>query len=372
MLNSRLKDKKTNLTSFWNWGPLLFSGFYLLPSIFQIESTDFMQMFTIVLLYLIFIYLYVKATQRGTEQVWLQLMSLILVCVIASYLTVGSATLFGFVAYIVGYNFSNRARIFAISILLLALLSSSQIINENYAEYFLSGSLILLVALFSYGIAGRNEFFHKRREVQNSKQLEQFAAIAERERIARDLHDVLGHSLSSIALKAELASKLSQANRQAQARSEIFQVAELARELLSDVRKVVTDLKELDIDTQINRLIVRLEESGFKVIRNIKVVDLPAKLEGVVNLIIKEAVTNILRHSSAKYCEISILQTLDSVDIKMKNNANETSQVTLGNGLSGIKERALQLGGKAEFSFCNQQFVAFIKLPLSIKSEQAE
>jgi len=177
MLNSRLKDKKTNLTSFWNWGPLLFSGFYLLPSIFQIESTDFMQMFTIVLLYLIFIYLYVKATQRGTEQVWLQLMSLILVCVIASYLTVGSATLFGFVAYIVGYNFSNRARIFAISILLLALLSSSQIINENYAEYFLSGSLILLVALFSYGIAGRNEFFHKRREKQNSKQLEQFAAL---------------------------------------------------------------------------------------------------------------------------------------------------------------------------------------------------
>lgn len=325
MFNSRLKDKKTNLTSFWNWGPLLFSGFYLLPSIFQIESTDFMQMFAIVLLYFIFIYLYVKATQRGTEQVWLQLMSLILVCVIASYLTVGSTTLFGFVAYIVGYNFSSRARIFAISILLLALLSSSQIINENYAEYFLSGSLILLVALFSYGIAGRNEFFHKRREEQNSKQLEQFAAIAERERIARDLHDVLGHSLSSIALKAELASKFSQANRQAQAGSEIFQVAELARELLSDVRKVVTDLKELDIDTQINRLIVRLEESGFKVIHNIKIVDLPAKLEGVANLIIKEAVTNILRHSSSKYCEISILQTLDSVDIKMKNNANENS-----------------------------------------------
>lgn len=355
---SNIKSK-----TFWSWGPLLFTGFYLLPTLFNFSQLSALNISATLGFYIAFVALYIKAVDKSVGQVTKLFVVMVIVCVSASFFTTGTSTLFGFTAYIAGFSFIKLPRVAAIVSVFLGVAASAYITGIHNPEYFLAGSLILSIALFSFGAAARKEYIHKMREQESAKQLEQLAAIAERERIARDLHDILGHSLSSIALKSELASKLNLAERYSQANNEIEQVAELARALLSDVRSAVSDLKELNMHTQLNTFHQRLIEQGFTVKLKAKVDKLPAAVEGVANLIIKEAVTNLMRHSRSKRCNIHVEQTQQQLFINISNQ-DDCSNITLGNGLTGIKERAVQLGGTADLKI-GQSFGLKIELPLS-------
>ncbi|WP_064436030.1 sensor histidine kinase [Pseudoalteromonas neustonica] len=336
-LQSRIKQ-------FWNWGPLLFTGFYLLPTFFNFEQLSVLNITATLLFYCAFIVLYIKAINCANTNVTALFIAMLTACVGASFFTSGTSTLFGFTAYIAGFCFTKTSRLAAGLSVIVGVICSAYIIDLHGPEYFLGVAIILSVALFTFGFAGQKERTYKQREQESAKQLEQLAAIAERERIARDLHDILGHSLSSIALKAELASKLNQAQRYPQANSEIEQVAELARQLLSDVRSAVSDLKQLNISNQVATLMERLKEQGFDVDLHIDINKLPVKVEGIASLIIKEAVTNLLRHSKNKRCAIYIKQSEEQLEINIVNY-DLCEKVNKGNGLNGIKERASQLGG---------------------------
>ncbi|TGE85103.1 sensor histidine kinase [Pseudoalteromonas sp. KS88] len=359
---NKLLDKYIKTKSFWNWGPLLFTGFYLLPTIFNFSQLSTLNITVTLLFYIAFIVLYIFAVNKKLGNVTPLFSGMVLVCVSASFFTPGTSTLFGFTAYIAGFSFTKFAKWIAIGCVFLCVLLSAYLADVNNPEYFLAGSLILSIALFSFGAAARKEHIHKMREHESAQQLEQLAAIAERERIARDLHDILGHSLSSIALKSELASKLNHAERYAQANTEIDQVAELARQLLSDVRNAVSDLKQLNIHSQLNALHQRLLEHGFDVIFKVDVDKLPASVEGVANLIIKEAVTNLMRHCVSKQCEIDVEQTSEQLNILI-TNPDACDKIAMGNGLNGIKERAEQLGGSAHIQI-GQSFKLNVSLPL--------
>lgn len=353
---------KIKSKNFWSWGPLLFTGFYLLPTIFNFSQLSVLNISATLGFYVVFVVLYIKAVGKDLGQVTELFVAMVIICVSASFFTTGTSTLFGFTAYIAGFSFIKLPRIIAILTVFISVSLSAYITDTHNAEYFLAGSLILSVALFSFGAAARKEHIHKMRERQSAQQLEQLAAIAERERIARDLHDILGHSLSSIALKSELASKLNQAERYTQANSEIDQVAELARQLLSDVRNAVSDLKQLNIHSQLNALHQRLLEHGFDVMFKADVDKLPASVEGVANLIIKEAVTNLMRHCASKQCEIDVEQTTEQLNILIIN-PDACDKLAMGNGLNGIKERAEQLGGSAHIQI-GQSFKLNVSLPL--------
>lgn len=353
---------------FWKYGHLIFTGFYLLPIMINFANLTANNIFMSLALYIAFIMLYVKAINCQDTDPTKLVIAMLLVCFSATFYTSGTPTLFGFVAYIVGYAYSKQQRIYSALVVILTVLLSAYIGDIAKVEYFLAISLILCAALFSYGIAAKRELQYKIREQENATQLEQLAAIAERERIARDLHDILGHSLSSIALKAELANKLNQGERYTQANTEIAQVAELARQLLSDVRSAVSDLKQLNLASQISQLKQRLTAQGFEADFNVKLNALPAKVEGIASLIIKEAVTNLLRHSSTKKCIVSITQNQQQLIINVVDHA-PCSSIKPGNGLNGIKERAEQLDGKATFT-CENNFSLNVMLPLTTKDFQ--
>ena len=210
---------------FWKYGHLIFTGFYLLPLIINFASFTVNQIVMSLAFYVAFILLYIKAINCKSAGVTKLFVAMLLICFCATFYTTGTPTLFGFVAYIAGYSYSSRQRIYAAFAIIFTVLSSTYIGDIGKVQYFLGVALILCATLFSYGIAAKRESLYKKREQESANQLEQLAAIAERERIARDLHDILGHSLSSIALKAELANKLNQGERYAQANSEIAQVA---------------------------------------------------------------------------------------------------------------------------------------------------
>lgn len=360
---STVVNKHIKAKSFWSWGPLLFTGFYLLPTIFNFSQLSVLNITATFTFYIAFIVLYIFAVNKKLGDVTPLFIAIILVCVCASFFTTGTSTLFGFAAYIAGFSFTKLTKWGAIGSVFFGVLFSAYITDIRNPEYFLGGSLILSIALFSFGAAARKEHTHKLREQESAKQLEQLAAIAERERIARDLHDILGHSLSSIALKSELASKLNHAERYSQANNEIDQVAELARQLLSDVRSAVSDLKELNIHSQLETLHHRLTSQGFDVVFKAQIDKLPAVVESVASLIIKEGVTNLMRHSISKQCEITITQTDEQLEITITNQ-DKCEKVTFGNGINGIKERTAQLGGIVKIN-TGKNFDLNVKLPLS-------
>ena len=353
---------------FWKYGHLIFTGFYLLPLIINFSSFTVNQIVMSLAFYIAFILLYIKAINCKSAGVTKLFVAMLLICFCATFYTTGTPTLFGFVAYIAGYSYSSRQRIYAAIAIIFTVLLSTYIGDIGKVQYFLGVALILCATLFSYGIAAKRESLYKKREQESANQLEQLAAIAERERIARDLHDILGHSLSSIALKAELANKLNQGERYAQANNEIAQVADLARQLLSDVRNAVSDLKQLNLVSQIAQLEQRLIEQGFSVKVNANLSTLPAKVEGFAGLIIKEAVTNLLRHSSTKNCAINIDQTVQQLLITVIDYA-PCNTLKAGNGLNGITERAEQLKGSAKFT-CGDTFTLNVMLPITDKDLQ--
>ena len=354
--------------NFWSWGPLLFTGFYLLPTIFNFSQLSALNIGVTLGFYVAFIALYIRAVDKSLGQVTELFVAMLIICVVASFFTTGTSTLFGFTAYIAGFSFVKLPRVIAIVSVFLGVVVSAYVAGINNPEYFLAGSIILSIALFSFGAAAKKEYIHKMREQESAKQLEQLAAIAERERIARDLHDILGHSLSSIALKSELASKLNHAQRYTQANDEIDQVAELARALLSDVRNAVSDLKQLNINSQLDKFVQRLQEQDFSVELQASINNLPAQVEGIAILIIKEVVTNLLRHSVSKRCAIVILQDHHQLTIDVMNH-DSCEVIKSGNGLNGIKERVTQLAGTVNIEG-GQCFRIKVVLPLTTRMEK--
>ena len=136
------------------------------------------------------------------------------------------------------------------------------------------------------------------------------ATLAERERIGRDLHDLLGHTLSVVALKSELARKLIDRDLDA-ARSEIGEVERVARDALSQVRNAVSGIRSTALSAELVAATALLEAQGVKVKCETENVKLPHDRETALALSLREAATNIRRHSGASGVTIRVQQGTD-------------------------------------------------------------
>ena len=170
------------------------------------------------------------------------------------------------------------------------------------------------------------------------------AKVAERERIARDLHDLLGHTLSLVILKAELATKLADRDP-ARAREEIRDVERIAREALAEVRAAVTGYRAGGFTTEIQHARSALATAGIALETDVHTVpQLPPGHEAVLSLALREAVTNIVRHSGARQCRMSLHAT-DSLCTMRITDDGRGGDAPFGSGLSGMRERLEILGG---------------------------
>jgi two-component system sensor histidine kinase DesK len=175
------------------------------------------------------------------------------------------------------------------------------------------------------------------------EEVERMAKVAERERIARDLHDVLGHTLSVIVLKSELAAKL--ADRDVvRAAAEIREVEQIARETLSELRSAVAGYRSAGIDAEFARARSVLEVAGVSVACESARVPLTATQEGVLALAMREGVTNIIRHARARTCRLQLRQGAGHVRLEIADDGSGESG-NEGFGLAGMRERVEALGG---------------------------
>ena len=177
-------------------------------------------------------------------------------------------------------------------------------------------------------------------------EIEHLAKVAERERIARDLHDVLGHTLSLIILKSELASRLADRDTD-RAIHEIRDVERISREALSEVRAAVTGYRSAGLQSELQMSRATLEAAGISVHIERNPVVMSAQEESVLALALREATTNIIRHSDAHNCTIAVQQNGSSRTLMIRDDGKGGSSPE-GSGMTGMRERVSAIGGVLE------------------------
>ena len=181
------------------------------------------------------------------------------------------------------------------------------------------------------------------------EEVERMAQVAERERIARDLHDVLGHTLSLIVIKSELASKLADRG-DARASAEIRDVEKIAREALAELRQALAGYRAAGIAAEVERARSTLESAGIVVDYAGEDVRLPAAQETVLSLALREGVTNVVRHARATTCRLRIAQLADLCRLEIADDGAGGGERE-GLGLLGMRERVEALGGRVRREF---------------------
>lgn len=192
-------------------------------------------------------------------------------------------------------------------------------------------------------VAAQRMRANRKLELAN-EEIAHLAKVAERERIARDLHDVLGHTLSVVVLKSELAGKLLDRDPE-RARSEIGEVEQIARKALGEVREAIRGYRSEGLAAEIDRAHKTLDAAGVILECVAKPPQLAPAEETVLSLIVREAVTNIVRHAQASTCRLECTASEDGTALLVEDNGRGGIRAE-GNGLRGMRERVESLGGQ--------------------------
>ncbi len=221
--------------------------------------------------------------------------------------------------------------------------------------------------------------------VRTCLELNRLAKVAERERIARDLHDVLGHTLSLIALKTELAGRLLTRNGDAErARAELADVEDISRQALGEVQQTILGDRAETLEEELERARLTLRTAGIAVDFQRERLSVDAVHESVLGFALREAVTNIVRHSRASTCHIRLQQTAQECLLEVRDDgrgcplqdaakAGQTDGDSegqhdgprKGEGLRGMHERVEAIGGSVRLDVSTGTRL-LVRLPASL------
>ena len=210
-----------------------------------------------------------------------------------------------------------------------------------FATTAVMASMLVFYTLYSRSIERSN------RSIRLSQQeVQRLAQSAERERIGRDLHDVLGHTLSLIVMKSELASRLFDRDPTAAA-VQIREVEKIARDSLGQIRVAVAGIRLAGLEAELANARLSLLSADIQLHYQLAAMELSTDVETVLALAVREAVTNIIRHSNAGHVEIELVKIKNELQLQISDDGKNTL-VTPGHGLSGMRERLELLGGRLE------------------------
>ena len=219
---------------------------------------------------------------------------------------------------------------------------------------------------FSIMIGGVNVFQREMAKKNTQLKLSQeevkrLATTAERERIARDLHDLIGHTFSMLTMKAQLAQKLFDHDTD-KARQEIAELEQISRSALAEVREAVTGYRQKDMATELANAKTLLNSIEVDFHYHIPETPLPANIDSTLGFIVREAVTNLVKHANATRCQITLSEAARQLKLTIADNGSSKAGPE-GNGLKGMRERVAQLGGELSLDH-TQGFCITVTVPL--------
>jgi two-component system sensor histidine kinase DesK len=237
--------------------------------------------------------------------------------------------------------------------------------NASAADtaYLSCSSLVLSIAVFAIA-----RLSHVIRYVDaRSSELAQFAVIKERMRLARDLHDMLGYGLSAIILKTEFARRQVNCDP-GRARDELAEVLGIAREALADARVVANCYRKISLAKEAAPVASLLAAAGIDAQVEIRCGVLDEKVDVVLAIVLREAATNVLRHSQARNCSIEAGIVGDTVHLRITNDGVRRPAASdhHGSGLENLSTRLAAIGGRLTAQAHDSRFSVLAEVPLTL------
>lgn len=266
----------------------------------------------------------------------------------------GASVFIIYASMFLGWIFENARRsLIAVGVLVVVLSVDAVLFHAPLAFWGTSVIVSIGVGLSNTFFAERNRALAKLRLAQD--EIEHLAKVAERERIARDLHDVLGHTLSLIIVKSTLVGKLLDKTGShdtfdpQRAKNEVADIEKVSREAMAEIRSTLRGYNTYKLGEEFRRAKATLNSAGVAVESQTAEVNLSPAQESVVALIMREAVTNVVRHAHAHNCRLLLGTNNGSCVLEIHDDGRAAFPRGFhveGNGLRGMRERIEALGGR--------------------------
>jgi two-component system sensor histidine kinase DesK len=360
--------------------PYVWVVFCILPFYFIFRSSSTPEVVSGIVMILLFFVCY---RQSFVSRGWLvyfwtsvQILISIAMTVLFSYVYFSI-----FLAFFIG-NIKNRAGFYT----LYAIHLVSTFITVNYGlvtqnKLFFQQFPFILICLIVVILLPFNTYNQKKQDQLEgqledaNKRIDELVKLEERQRISRDLHDTLGQKLSLIGLKSDLAGKLVHQDPE-RAQAEMLDVQQTARHALKEVREMVTQMRGTRLDEEMHRVgqILSAADIELTLTGDPKLANTTLLAENVLSMCLKEAVTNVVKHSRAAKCDIAIQSTETEVAVAVKDDG---VGMTLrpgyyrGNGLRGMKERLEFVNGSLDIASDRGVAITF-RVPHAVKQPMKE
>ena len=323
-----------------SWVYLINLVFFIIPLFtIRFELWQYLAMATALL---IFLYCYFWAYRCNRNEMVKPVVGIVVVATLITPVNYGAIALFAYAGFFIGYACRLQRYLLLMTMLIVLLVLLYALLGIQWELFLLMGIPVVL----GVSLLGRVEQAKQRQrlaERQSADEIKQLATMVERERIGRDLHDILGHTLSSIILKADLAKKLLMHQQTDAARQQLSELSQIARDALSQVRQSVSGYKHQGLTAEVTKLLNRLRDAGFQAELHGELPILDPRRETAVVLALTELVTNIMRHSQGDSCQLSFVQQGKQLQIQLSDNGR-CSELKEGNGITGLRERLAAIG----------------------------
>ena len=249
-----------------------------------------------------------------------------------------------------------------------------------YLDMFLSQTPFIIIAvigvvLLPFTLFSKNKQENLEGQLETARErISQLVVHEERQRIARDLHDTLGQKLSMIGLKSDLAVRLVEKNPE-QAIAEIKDIRQTASIALKEVRELVANMRSVSIAEELVRVKQILDAAEIDVTitgNDVSTLNIPTLSESVIAMCLKEAVNNVVKHSKANHCLISITQSNNEVQLIVYDDGVgfNTELRHAGNGLIGMRERLEFINGTLEINQKKVGTELIVHVPVAITHQK--
>lgn len=310
----------------------------------------------------IWVWHWIRAVGHGGEAVGLisNTVILTLFAIIApAPVFVGGVLVFAFM--IAGLCFPWRTAVwimFGLALLQIALMAIRRQDLASAASSLLNGILVGGV-----GIGARLLWESYMQLLAAREQLAHLAVTEERLRFARDLHDLLGQSLSVLVLKSELVAKQLPADADEPLRREVRDIAQVARKSLNDVRETVAGYRKPTLQAEISNARTALDAAGIGLVVDNSIDAVAPDQDGVLAWCLREAVTNVVKHSGATKCEVRLARDNGSATLDVWDDGRGATTLDGGSGLVGMRERVEMVGGKLDVASGISGFHLVVTVP---------
>ncbi|PGX10428.1 sensor histidine kinase [Bacillus sp. AFS033286] len=282
-----------------------------------------------------------------------------------------------FTASAMGFTPSKKA--FRVLLCLLVIMLGAFVFV--YKNQLTTASLVNIVPMFilmlltPFGMRNFNQKKMLKNQLNEAnEQIKDLVKREERQRIARDLHDTLGHTLSLITLKSQLVEKLIVKNPE-RASMEAKEITQTSRTALKQLRELISDMRMITVEEELEQIKAILQAANIEleVKQEASSSSLSPIEQNIVGMCLREAVTNVVKHSQATRCTVSVLESQGELILIVEDNGiGLADQNHDGNGIRGMKERIALIDGFVELDTINPGTLLTVKVPVVIRTGKDE